>query len=152
VSDVAGRSGNPEAARDDDWAALARVAAGDLDAFAPLVDRHRARVARLCERFLGDREEALDAAQEVFLRAFRHAGRAEPRGALSTWLHRIAVNLCLNRLRRRRLVRFLALTPAGPGAVEELPTLEPADAGADPERARGPDGRSTRCRRINGSS
>jgi RNA polymerase sigma-70 factor (ECF subfamily) len=118
----------------EEWAALARVAAGDLDAFAPLVARHQDRVVRLCARILGDRDEALDVAQETFLRAYRHAADAEPRGALSTWLHRIAVNLCLNRLRRRRLVRFLSLTPE-PEAERAGPEVaEPASAAADPER------------------
>ena len=55
------------------------------------------------ERLLGDREEARDAAQEVFLKASRPADRARPEGLFFTWLYRIGVNHCLNRLRRRRL-------------------------------------------------
>ena len=87
-------------ARDDsDWRLLAASAAGDGDAFAALVERHQSRLLALCERVLGDREEARDAAQEVFLKAYRHAGDAEPRGELSTWLYRIALNHCFNRLR-----------------------------------------------------
>lgn len=84
-------------ADDPDWALLARVARGDGEAFEPLVERHQDRLVRLCERLLGDAEEARDAAQEVFVKAFRHAGRAEPRGQLFTWLYRIAVNHCRNR-------------------------------------------------------
>lgn len=116
-------------AADDDWAALARVAAGDGDAFAPLVARHQERVVGLCQRFLGDREEALDAAQEVFLKVFRHAGRATPRGQLFTWVYRIAVNHCLNRLRRRKLVRFLTLS--APAEDDAAAPPEPASEAPD---------------------
>jgi len=113
---------------DADWAALARVAAGDGDAFTALVERHQDRLIALCQRFLGDRDEALDAAQEVFLKLYRHAGRTRPQGQLFTWIYRVAVNHCLNRLRRRRLVRFLSL--AG-GADEAPPALEPASEAPD---------------------
>ncbi|MCB9378928.1 MAG: sigma-70 family RNA polymerase sigma factor [Holophagales bacterium] len=119
-------------ADDPDWALLARVARGDGEAFEPLVERHQDRLVRLCERLLGDAEEARDAAQEVFVKAFRHAGRAEPRGQLFTWLYRIAVNHCLNRMRRRRIARFFSLSGAGEG--EETPAFDPPSEGASPER------------------
>jgi RNA polymerase sigma factor (sigma-70 family) len=117
------------AAASDDWEILARVGAGDTDAFAALVERYQARLVRLCERLLGDRDEALDAAQEVFLKAFRHAAAAEPRGLLFTWIYRIAVNHCLNRLRRRKLVHFLAL---GGGSEDEERTFDPPRSAPDP--------------------
>ena len=116
------------AVEQDDWEVLARVGAGETDAFAILVERHQARLLRLCQRLLGDREEALDASQEVFLKVFRHAADAEPRGRMFTWLYRIAVNHCLNRLRRRKLVRFLSLS----GESEEDRPLEPPSDAADP--------------------
>ena len=116
-------------ARDDEWDDLARAGAGESDAFTRVVERHQDRLLALCERLLGNRDEALDACQEVFLKVYRHAGRAEPKGRLFTWLYRIAVNHCLNRLRRRRVVRFLSLggTDADePEAVElDPPTEEP---------------------------
>ncbi len=118
---------------DAEWAALARVAEGDADAFAPLVERHQDRLIGLCERLLGEREQGRDAAQEVFLKAFRHAGRAEPRGAFFTWLYRIAVNHCLNRLRRRRIVRFLSLDDDR--EEDGIPALQPIDGAADPASA-----------------
>lgn len=117
-------------APDDDWDALARVAAGDSDAFTPLVERHQDRLVALCQRFLGDRDEALDAAQEVFLKLYRHAGRTRPQGRLFTWLYRVAVNHCLNRLRRRKLVRFFSLGGGG-GEEEEQPAFEPASEAPD---------------------
>jgi RNA polymerase sigma-70 factor (ECF subfamily) len=118
--------------RDPDWELLARVARGDEGAFAPFVARHEARLLRLCERLLGDVEEARDAAQEVFLRAFRHADRVEPRGQVFTWLYRVATNHCFNRLRRRRVVRFFSLS-RDPESDE--PALDPPDGAADPETA-----------------
>lgn len=116
---------------DEDWEALARVAAGEGDAFGPLVERHQDRLVALCQRFLGDREAALDAAQEVFLKVYRHAGRARPKGKFFTWVYRIGVNHCLNRLRRRRIARFFSLT--GPGPEEDAPVFDPPSEAADPE-------------------
>ncbi len=117
---------------DDDWAILARVGAGDSERFTLLVERHQERLVHLCERLLGERDEALDACQEVFLKAFRHAARAEPRGQLFTWLYRIAVNHCLNRLRRRKVVRFLSLGAAGPQEEGDEPReLDPASSAPD---------------------
>jgi RNA polymerase sigma-70 factor (ECF subfamily) len=119
-----------DADADPDRLALERVAAGDAEAFAPLVERHQVRLVRLCERLLGDPEAARDAAQEVFLKAFAKAGSYRPRGRVFTWLYRIAVNHCLNRLRRRRIVRFLTLAPA---AEADGGATDPPAGGADPE-------------------
>jgi len=118
------------AARDEDWEALARAGRGDGDAFTMLVERHQERLLRLCARMLGNREEALDAAQEVFLKAYRHAAHAEPRGQFFTWLYRIGVNHCLNRLRRRKIVRFLSF--GGGESEDEGPALDPPSPAPDP--------------------
>jgi RNA polymerase sigma-70 factor, ECF subfamily len=126
----------PVAADDPDREVLARVAAGDVEAFEPLVERHQERIVAVCQRLLGDREAARDAAQEVFLKAFRKAGDFEPRAQVSTWLYRIAVNHCLNLLRRRRLARFVPWSGGGAGGgEEEAPAFDPPDEAADPETA-----------------
>ncbi len=122
--------------RDPDRDVLTRVAEGDVESFGVLVERHQKRLIRLCERMLGDPEAARDAAQEVFLKAFRKAGSFRPRGRVYTWLYRIAVNHCLNRLRRRQVVRFLPFAEAGRrrdsgGAGDEPAPLEPPDAAPD---------------------
>lgn len=117
------------AAVDPGWAALAKVAAGDTDAFAPLVESHQERLFRLCERLLGDAEEARDAAQDVFLKAYRKAADVRPQGQVYTWLYRIAVNHCLNKLRRRKLVRFLRWDAPVEG---DSPAFDPPDRSADP--------------------
>jgi RNA polymerase sigma-70 factor (ECF subfamily) len=118
-----------EGGQDPGWDVLARVAAGEGEAFATLVDAHQERLLRLCERMLGDIEEARDAAQEVFVKLFRKAAELRPRGQLYTLLYRIATNHCLNRLRRRRLVRFVPWEePEG----REVPAFDPPDEAPDP--------------------
>ncbi len=118
---------------DRDRAVLERVAGGDVESFGVLVERHEKRLIRLCQRLLQDPEEARDAAQEVFLKAFRKAASFKPRGQVYTWLYRIAVNHCLNRLRRRRIVQFFSLTgKKSPAGEEEEILFEPADEAPDP--------------------
>ena len=82
---------------------LRRHADGDPDAFSELVHRHRDRMWAVALRTLGDQEEAADALQEAFLSAYRAAGRFRGDAAVTTWLHRIVVNACLDRLRRRAI-------------------------------------------------
>ena len=128
------------AGADADREALARVAAGDVDAFQGLVERHQDRLVAVCQRLLGDREAARDAAQEVFLKAFRKARDFEPRAQVSTWLYRIAVNHCLNLLRRRRIARLLPWSGAGAaagsdGGEDEPPAFDPPDEAPGPEAA-----------------
>lgn len=114
----------------DDWDLLSSVADGDEEAFRQIVERHQERLVSLCFRLLGDREEALDAAQEVFLKLYLNAGGLRRRGAVFTWLYRVASNYCLNRLRRRRIVRFLPLS----GSVSEAHALpEPQQLAIGPE-------------------
>jgi len=108
---------------------VARARDGDVRARDVLVERYADRVARIAHRRLRDPEEARDAAQEVFLKAFRSAGSYRPQGQVYTWLYRIAVNHCLNKLRRRRIVRFLRWTdPADP---DETPPFDPPDETPD---------------------
>lgn len=109
---------------------LARAAEGDRDAFTLLVEAHQDRVISLCRRYLGDREEARDAAQDVFLKVWRKAGSYRPRGRVSTWIHRIAVNHCLNLLRRRKIVRFLPFVRGGEG--DGTPDRDPEDSRPGP--------------------
>lgn len=83
----------------DDAALIRLFLSGDAGAFDRLVVRHQDRVFNLCFRFLGDVHEADDLAQDVFIKAFTalHAFRFE--SAFSTWLYRIAVNTCRNRIK-----------------------------------------------------
>lgn len=72
--------------------------AGHRQAFDVLVRRHSRTVYRVCFRFVGNHEDASDLAQDVFVRAYRGLGRFKREAAMSTWLYRIAVNVCLNRV------------------------------------------------------
>jgi RNA polymerase sigma-70 factor (ECF subfamily) len=85
-------------------ALIQRCAAGDEAAFAELVSDHQRMVIQLAINLLGDREEALDLSQDVFLRVFRTISRFRGHSSLRTWIYRIAVNQARNRHRfwRRR--------------------------------------------------
>jgi RNA polymerase sigma-70 factor (ECF subfamily) len=93
---------------------LRRHVDGDAEAFGELFARHRERLWAVAVRTLGDPEEAGDALQDAMISAFRRAASFRGDSAVTTWLHRIVVNACLDRLRRR------AARPATSGADEEL--------------------------------
>lgn len=109
-----------------------RAADGDDGAFAELVRRHAPRVRALCGATLRNSEEAEDAAQEVFLKAHRALGRFSGEASFGTWLHRIAVNHCLDVLRaagRRRSESLDALLDADATALgRALSEPSPAQA------------------------
>lgn len=82
---------------------MLRVAQGDHGACGQLAERHQARILAFARRTLRDRTAAEDVAQEVIARVWTHAARWRPGPArLTSWLHRIALNLCLDHLARRR--------------------------------------------------
>ena len=81
---------------------MRRTARGDAAAFRTLADAHLKKIMGFAYRLLNDRTEAEDVAQETFLRLWKQAGRYEPKARVSTWLHCIAHNLCVDRLRARR--------------------------------------------------
>jgi len=85
----------------EDVGLLERLRAGDDDAFTDLVARNTGRLLAVARRMLREEHEAQDAVQEAFVSAFRALASFEGQCLLSTWLHRIAVNACLMRLRRR---------------------------------------------------
>lgn len=122
---------SPEQELVDDWNLLALAGEGDEQAFRTIVERHQNRLVRLCHRYLRDREEALDAAQEVFIKAYQKAGTLDRKGELYTWLYRVATNHCLNKLRRHKIVRFL---PMGESSEEDSACYEPMDPSAAPDQ------------------
>ena len=75
---------------------------GDPDAFGTLFARHRDRLWAVAVRTLGDPDDAADALQDAMISAFRRAGGFRGDSAVTTWLHRIVVNACLDRLRRTK--------------------------------------------------
>ena len=115
-----------------DAALLARHVAGDHDAFGELVLRHRDRLWAVALRTLGDREEAADALQDALVSAFRSAHTFQGRSAVTTWMHRIVVNACLDRARRSAIRRT---RPLDQEPAQE--TLLGLDEGADVSAERG---------------
>lgn len=85
----------------DDAADVQRVLAGDVEAYARLVDRYYDRCARFAVRILGNQDDAEDALQATFLRAYRALGRYQERDRFSAWLYRILVNQCRSIAARR---------------------------------------------------
>jgi RNA polymerase sigma-70 factor (ECF subfamily) len=100
----------------NDQALLAAHLAGDPQAFTVLVRRHRDRLWGVALRTMRDREEAADALQDALLSAFRNASGYRGEAAVTTWLHRVVVNACLDRMRRR------AVRPSVPLGDTDVPT------------------------------
>lgn len=103
----------------DDPALVAATLAGDRSAFDVLVRRHQRAVYAVCHRFTGNHADASDLTQDAFVRAYRGLARFKGDAALSTWLHRIAVNVCLTRVS--------AKTPV----VDPIEPLDPVDLRGD---------------------
>jgi RNA polymerase sigma-70 factor (ECF subfamily) len=92
----------PMVASHDDSPLVTRLQRGDHAAFEQLVRTHGGRLLSVARRFLGNNEDAEDAVQETFIRAFKSINTFEERAQLHTWLHRIVVNTSLMKLRERR--------------------------------------------------
>ncbi|MEW6629447.1 MAG: RNA polymerase sigma factor [Pseudomonadota bacterium] len=88
---------------DPDEDLVRRISAGDAAAVQTMVTRKLPRILALATRMLSDPAEAEDVAQETFVRIWRHAsGWRQGHARFDTWIHRVALNLCYDRLRRRR--------------------------------------------------
>lgn len=107
---------------------------GDREAFGELVRRHRDRLWAVALRTIGDREEAADAVQDALLSAHRNAARFRGDSAVTTWLHRIVVNACLDRIRRRQAHPTVPL-PDGSRSDDRPSGVEPAAPATDHEAA-----------------
>ncbi len=97
------RQTNTRAIEDPDTALVHRIGQGDQTAAAEIVRRHLPKMVALTRHMLGDASEAEDVAQEVFMKVWQTAVRWQPgKAKFETWMHRVAINLCYDRLRRRR--------------------------------------------------
>lgn len=122
-------------AEDGDRRLLARLRARDVEALGELQRIHGARVYRLCRGLLAQPSDAEDATQEILLKVFERAERFAGRARFSTWLHRLTVNHCLNRLERERLRRADVLDQGlDDGRLRDPAPAPPEDAGAADER------------------
>ena len=103
---------------DPDAELVAGIARGDAHATRAFVARHLNRLHGLAFRMLGNRADAEDVVQDVFMRVWKHAGRWEfGRARFDTWMYRVTVNLCYDRLRRRREI----VTDTPPERADETP-------------------------------
>lgn len=123
----------------DDRGLVAAHLAGDPDAFAALFARHRDRLWAVALRTTGDPEEAADALQDALVAAFRRLESYRGEAAVTTWLHRIVVNACLDRMRRRKVRRADPLPDdlddrADRGSPVTASTVDPADVASAHER------------------
>ena len=106
--------------------------AGDREAFAGLVSAYEGKIYNLALRYLGSREDAMDASQEVFLRVFRFLPGFQEESGFSTWIYRIGVNVCKDMLHRRlkRAEQPLEV----PDEEDEGRPVDVPDLRYDPER------------------
>ncbi len=120
-----------EARVQEDVDLVALCQAGDATAFDEIVRRYKDRIYSLLYRFLGNHEDALDVAQEVFVRAYQGIGGFAGHAKVYTWLYAIAANLARNRLRdqgrkgRNRGASLEALQQDAPGAIGAAPESSP---------------------------
>jgi len=121
---------------------MGRLALGDRGALEPLMERHYRRIYRVALAYLRNVDDALDAVQETFVKAFRNAARWDPASEVAPWLVRIAVNHSIDRYRRgrRRLAREeplddgdheLRMAAAGPSAERAVFGREVAERVAE---------------------
>jgi len=120
---------------DPDVALMLRVRDGDEEAFGELVDRYHSEVRNLAWRYISDRQWSEDIAQETFLRVHKARARYEPRAKFRTWLLRIATNLCISRLRKKRIKAGSLSVGRADGGERELLDAEALDPALAPEQA-----------------
>ena len=108
---------------------VARITAGERRLFAVLYQRYRARIVALAFGMTGQREQAEDLTQEIFLRVYQRLGTFQGEAKFATWFYRIALNHCLNHCRNeRRRQRPLKVNDHSSGVLVELRPVEQADA------------------------
>jgi RNA polymerase sigma-70 factor (ECF subfamily) len=114
--------------RVSDHALLEGTLAGNEDAFAELVARYRNQITSYIYRMTNDYEEAVDLAQETFVRVYRAAGRYQTTHAFSTYIYRIATNLAISELRKRKRRKLVSLNGFfGMGEGDEPVEFNPPD-------------------------
>jgi len=102
AQDVTAPATTLDLAAAEDRVLVAAFLAGSQDAFQVIVTRHQRAVYQVCYRFVRNHEDASDLAQDVFVRAFKGLKNFKGDSALSTWLYRVGVNCCLNKIAARR--------------------------------------------------
>ena len=107
---------------------MCRVSAGDKHAYEALVYRHQRSVLNFIFRFLGDRTEAEDLTQEVFLRVWKSAETYKPDAKFTTWMYRIAINLCINRQKALRIRKWFSVSQPHEQKQNSEDTFSPVES------------------------
>ena len=110
-----------------DHALIEATRNGDEDAFAEIMARYRGSITNYLYRFLNDYEEAVDLAQETFVRVYFAIDRYHTQFAFSTYIYRIATNLAISEIRRRKRRRLLSLTGLFQGEDDQTVEFQPPD-------------------------
>src|SRR5262245_21722800 len=97
--------------QDQDVSLVERYLAGDVTAFDEIMIRYERQIYRVCYRFVENRDDAKDLAQDVFIKAFEHLASFRRESTLKTWLYRIAVNHCINHVKKHSQ-EFVEVTEA----------------------------------------
>jgi len=120
---------------DPDASLMLKFKNGDVSSFEKLVKKYKENIINIIYQFIGDRKEAEDLAIEVFLRVYQARERYEAKAKFTTWLYKIATNLCLNKIREKKKFRIVSLSKSistEEGKEEEL-IEEIADPSPSPQ-------------------
>jgi RNA polymerase sigma-70 factor, ECF subfamily len=117
-----------------DHALIEATRRGDEAAFAEIVGRYRGPITNYLYRFLGDYEEAVDLSQETFVRLYFAVDRYHTEYAFSTYIYRIATNLAISELRRRKRRKLLSLTGLFQGEEDGRIDFQPPDVRSLPDK------------------
>ena len=115
----------------DEKAWVLQAQQGNDEAFTNLVEIYQKPVYNLCYRMVGEPEEAEDAAQETFLRAYQNLHRYDPSRSFGTWILSIAAHYCIDRLRKRKFAMFSMDAENEDGSSYELPDPDSPDPEAE---------------------
>jgi RNA polymerase sigma-70 factor (ECF subfamily) len=104
----------------EDRSLIERYLAGDMTAFDELMIRYERQIYRVCYRYVDNRDDAMDLAQEVFIKAFEHLPAFRGESSLKTWLYRIAINHCINHVKKhsQEFVEISEYTAASRSSVQ----------------------------------
>jgi len=102
---------------------------GDMSAFEEIVRKHQDRIYNICRYMLGNTQDSEDAAQDVFIKAYRNIKNFKPKASLYTWLYRIAINQCIDYRRRPFMESIFRKSAQGEEYI-----LEPPSSNLSPER------------------
>ena len=132
---IAGVSQTPAPSLSAEVVLIQAAQQGDQDAFEQLVRQYDQSVLRLALNLLRSEEDARDAYQEAFLKAYRNLGSFRFECSFHTWLYRIVTNICLDQIRRRNVRKEeSAIVATTDGTRDMFDAVEDARAEADPER------------------